>query len=311
MTEGGEGRGWGRVLALTAVCITFSVVQPALLVFVPFGLLAIGLPPRRPVTVFAGFLLLGFALFGGEPEGVAAIERGWALLAGAWFLLAVAALPDSRFVTRGLVALGGATASAAVLLRLKAGAFGRADEALTERLRQTTGAAARAWRQVGGEGGFAGELATAVERAAEIQVMLYPALLGLATLAGLGIAWWGWNRLALGAERGLGRLRDFRFSDALVWLLILGLVLVLLPRGSESLRAGSNLLAFMGALYALRGLGVLLFMSGSPGPLAIALGIVATVLLYPIVVATTFMVGLFDTWLDIRKRRAAAGGSET
>jgi hypothetical protein len=31
-------------------------------------------------------------------------------------------------------------------------------------------------------------------------------------------------------------------------------------------------------------------------------------LLYPIVVATTFFVGLTDTWLDIRTRRAVPPG---
>lgn len=303
------GRGWARVLALTGVVIAFSVVQPALLVFVPFGLLALGLGPRRPVTVAAGALMLGAALAGTSPEGLAAIERGWALLAGAWFLLAVAVLPEAGFVTRGLVALGGAGGSAVALLALRSGGLSRVDAAFTERLRETTSRAAEAWSSA--DVGLAADLGTAMQRAAEIQVLLYPALLGLATLAGLGVAWWGWNRLALQGERGLGPLREFRFSDALVWLLILGVVLVLLPRTPDTMRAGSNLLAFMGALYALRGLGVLLFMSGSPGPLVIALGAVALVLLYPLVVATTFLVGLFDTWLDIRKRRAAAGGTET
>jgi hypothetical protein len=150
-----------------------------------------------------------------------------------------------------------------------------------------------------------------IRQVTEVQVLLYPAMFALATLAGLAVAWWAWGRLAMRPDGSLAPLRDFRFSDGLVWVLILGLVLVLLPRTPElATRAGTNLLVFIGALYALRGVGVLLFLSGVPGPLGLLLTALAVVLVAPLVMVTTFFVGLFDTWLDIRRHRPASTGSD-
>lgn len=311
MNPAGAGRGWGRVLALSLICITFSVVQPALLVFVPFGLLALAMPPHRPIAILAGLILLGTALAGMRPQGFAAIERGWALLAGGWFVLAVVLLPQRGFVSRGLVAVATTMASMVMFMRLRGGSLQALDEQVTERLRASAEQAGSAWTRLAGERGA--ELSETIQRVVqvqtELQVMLYPALLALATLAGLAVAWWAWGRLAVRTEGALAPLREFRFSDSLVWLLIVGLVMVLVP-ALHAARAGSNLLAFMGALYALRGLGVLLFFGGMPGPLGMVVGLVMLVLLYPFVMATTFMVGLFDTWLDIRTRRPTSPGAD-
>jgi hypothetical protein len=292
------------------VCIVFSAVQPALLIFVPFGLLALALPPHRPVTVAAGALLLTSALVGMRPEGQAAIGRAWALLAGGWFLLAVVLLPRQHFVMRGLVAVGGAVATVVALLAGRGDALQRVDTAFAERLRGTATAVADAWISRN-PGRFGTEFGKAIQRAAEVQVTLYPALLALATMAGLAVAWWAWGRLTMRPEGSLAPLREFRFSDGLVWLLIVGLVLALLPRAPEAAaRAGSNLLAFMAALYALRGAAVLLFVAGMPGPLGLLLATLAVVVLYPLVMAATFLIGLFDTWLDIRKKRPVSAGPE-
>jgi hypothetical protein len=92
----------------------------------------------------------------------------------------------------------------------------------------------------------------------------------------------------------------------MVWLLIAGLLLVVFPVGDLAARAGSNLLAFMGTLFALRGLGVLLVLAGMPGPLGLTLAFVVGLLLYPMVMAASFVIGLSDIWLDIRRRWAAA-----
>ena len=39
--------------------------------------------------------------------------------------------------------------------------------------------------------------------------------------------------------------------------------------------------------------------------MGLLLGVLLVILLYPVVMATTFVVGLFDTWFDIRARRKA------
>jgi hypothetical protein len=120
------------------------------------------------------------------------------------------------------------------------------------------------------------------------------------------VAWWAFGRLARGERAPLGRLREFRFRDELVWLLVGGVVLLGLPLDALATRVGENLLTFMAVLYALRGAGVLLVIGGVPGPVGMLVVGVLVVLLYPFVMATTFLVGLSDTWLDIRKRRGEA-----
>jgi hypothetical protein len=78
---------------------------------------------------------------------------------------------------------------------------------------------------------------------------------------------------------------------------------MILPLENVASRAGANLLTFMAALYAVRGLAVLLTLFGSPSLFGALLGALLLVMLYPIVMATTLMVGLTDTWLDLRARR--------
>ncbi|NIP16487.1 MAG: DUF2232 domain-containing protein, partial [Pseudomonadales bacterium] len=121
------------------------------------------------------------------------------------------------------------------------------------------------------------------------------------------VAWWVYGRLTQRGRR-LGRLTEFRFPDGLLWLLIAGLALLVLPLEAWGTRLGSNLVFFMGALYALRGLAVLialvLGLVGPQLPVLIALGVVG-VLLYPIVVAGTLLLGVTDTWLDLRSGRVA------
>ncbi len=103
----------------------------------------------------------------------------------------------------------------------------------------------------------------------------------------------------------MGRLPEFRFPDGLLWVLIGGLALLVLPLDAWSVRLGSNLVFFMGALYALRGLAVvaaLVLGMGAQLPALIALSVVG-LLLYPIVVAGTLLLGVTDTWLDLRSGR--------
>jgi hypothetical protein len=236
-------------------------------------------------------------------------ERGWALLVAAWFVVMVVALPRQGFLVRGLGALLGAELTTTLFLALNQGSFERLESAVSVRLREAAASAVAGWQRLGapGEGGEGTvPLNDLVYRFAELQVMLFPALLALATLAGLAVAWWGFRRLTQGEREPLAPLREFRFPNDLVWLLIVGLGLLLLPAGAVAERIGSNLLTFMAALYALRGLAVLLVVGGAPGPLGLLVGLLAVLFLYPLVMAATVLVGLTDTWLDIRARRRAS-----
>jgi hypothetical protein len=142
---------------------------------------------------------------------------------------------------------------------------------------------------------------------------LYPSLLAIESLLALALAWAIYHRLSR-ARLGppLGRLRDFRFNDQLVWGLIVGLTIVFLPTLASVRIVGRNLLVFFGALYALRGLGVLSWFM-APGALAVTATVGFAMLWWPVLstiavagflflAIAAFGLGLGDTWADWRSR---------
>ncbi|HKJ93159.1 MAG TPA: hypothetical protein VJ957_08325, partial [Longimicrobiales bacterium] len=106
MTTGGR---WPAVVGLSLVVILMSVVQPALLVFAPLGLLLVAMParPRRPHLLALGLLLLGLMFVGARGDMLWYVQRGWVLVLGAWFVAFVVARPRASFISRGLGAVAG------------------------------------------------------------------------------------------------------------------------------------------------------------------------------------------------------------
>jgi hypothetical protein len=305
VTEPGS-RGWGRVAGLAIVTMVLSVIQPALLIFVPLALLLLALPPRRPLLLAVAGLILWLAFGQGvEERTMWYFERGWVLLLGAWFVVMVVLLPRQHFLARGLAALFATTATAAAFLAVTPGGWSQIDQAVGEQLRGGAADAVGVWTRAVGMERVSEEMTRTVYAAADLQAKLYPAMLGLASLAALGVGWWAFGRIARSQRSPLAPLREFRFRDELVWVLIAGVLLLALPLNGIATRIGENLLTFMAVLYALRGVAVLVVISGAPGPVGIVLAALLVVFLYPFVMATTFLVGLSDTWLDIRARRRA------
>ena len=100
----------------------------------------------------------------------------------------------------------------------------------------------------------------------------------------------------------MSSLTEFRFPDVLVWVLIAGVALLVVPLADGAARVGSNLVFFMGALYAVRGAAVIMFLSGGLsffGYVLLALGLV---LVPPLVLTGALVIGIGDTWLDVRTR---------
>ncbi|MGH7446451.1 MAG: hypothetical protein ACREK1_07655, partial [Longimicrobiales bacterium] len=296
MTAAQRGRGWAGVAGLALATAVLSVVQPALLMFVPLALLFIALPPRRPVLLALGVFIC-WLTFASEPVNATLwyFERGWVLLLGAWFVVAAALVPRWTFLPRALGALGATAATVGIFLLVNRGGFTVLDNAIAEHLSSNASQALLTLRSAAGGDAVSERISRGVQAAAELQGRLFPALLALASVSGLGVAWWAFGRIAQREPQPLGRLREFRFRDELVWLFIAGLMLLLLPLNQLATRAGENLLTFMAVLYALRGAAVLLVIAGAPGPLAMVIGAVLVVFLYPFVMATTFLVGLSDT----------------
>ena len=296
-------RGLVVVAGLALACVLLSVVNPALLIFVPLALLLLGQPPQRAAAIPIGVLLLAFLFTGQAAEPVWYAERGWTLLVGAWLLLVAVVRPRIRFISRALAALGLAAASAAVVLRIGDGSWAHLDSLVAAQIRRDVALAGTFADQRFGADSAASRISAVAEQAADLTVLLYPAMLALASLAGLTLAWIAFRRLNGSAAQPLGRLREFRFPDELLWAVAVGMLLVVAPLGQEAARSGWNILVFMGALYGLRGAAVCLSVFSWPGPLGLLAGAVAVVLLYPLVMLAIILVGLSDSWLDLRLRQ--------
>jgi len=130
---------------------------------------------------------------------------------------------------------------------------------------------------------------------------LLPALLALESLAALALGWGAYRRLSpVQIGPPLSPLKEFTFNDQLVWGLAVGATLCLLPAFEEGRSAGYNLLLFFGALYLIRGIGVLVWIARGRYVYIVILSLIPQVF-----VIVTLALGLGDTWLDLRKRAKA------
>jgi hypothetical protein len=150
---------------------------------------------------------------------------------------------------------------------------------------------------------------------------LFPARLVVSGILGLVLAQ-AWHQRVSGRliGRKVERFVTFRFTDHLIWLVILAVAVLLVPamhffqQLADRSDAGAvllytlhyweplagNLLAVCGALYVARGAAVLRRML-RPKP-AMILAVVATIFLLPFAVAGLAALGVADTWIDFRGR---------
>ncbi|HKK28719.1 MAG TPA: DUF2232 domain-containing protein [Gemmatimonadota bacterium] len=305
-------RGWSlvRALALAGAVLALSPVSPLVLVLVPLAVYLLAFRRQSPWAVALAIFVLA-AAFQGLVTGMQGpmwyVERAWALLLGGAFALATVGRRERGLVTRGMTALAGALAVVGIAAIFRSGLLSELDWRMGQQLGRAASAAST-WLS-GDRGPMARELGSAIYRVFDWEVRLYPGFLALASLAALGVGSYVGARLS-GRDEALGPVRDFRFSDHLVWLVVGGLVLFLAPLGDVAARVGENLLVLMSGLYLLRGAGVLLWVVGgaiTSGWMALLWAAVA-VLLYPVAFVAALVLGLGDTWLDLRRRLAAPPG---
>ena len=304
---------WPRAAGLLFITfILFLILSPSIsagvLVAFPFLVLTMVLGLRRLpaalAAVFAVFVAVGVPARG----GIWYFERGWAIVLAGWFVVLTVRWPRSQFFPRALAAVAATTALVGLLLMVQPGSWAVVDWLVTEGLMRSASVVAQGLILSDPEAYSTTDLNTAYELVAQFGG-LFPALLGLSSLAGLAVAWWAYMRLSAGSGPGLGPLRDFRFSDHLVWLLLVGLALVVFGAGEGWTSGGGNVVVFMGGLYALRGAGVLLFLSGGLTGLGFLFLVVAMLFLWPLLISGALLLGVGDTWLDLRsKAKAIAGG---
>lgn len=302
---GGSGE-WKRAAALFLLLLAFSSVGPMVLVGLPLVVLTLALPVKRSGLLLLAALIAALALTSAQRDGLWYAERGWAVLVGGSFAAVTLRRPAMRFIGRAMTAVLGAALFAATFMVVRPGSWSVLDWTVADRMQSGVAATMAALRSLqGGQELLSPAVTAAVRQATEVQILLFPAMLGLASIAGLGVAWWAYVRLGLGRSGGLGPLKGFAFNDHLVWLFIGGLVLLVAGLGEAGTRAGSNAVVFMGMLYALRGAAVVLFVNGGIsvlGMIALALGLF---FLAPVILIGALFIGLGDTWLDLRAKAAS------
>jgi hypothetical protein len=299
-----DAGGWRTAAVLVAIVFATSIAQPSVLIAVPFLALvgATGSRGRGTVLAAAAAVVL---IVSGVRDGVWYAERAWALTAGGVFVGLSFAAPRWRVTSRALTSIFSAFACFGAVLSLRGDAWRTLDWVVSDRLR----AGFTTWLDamtVLREGQAPPQtLVSAIYRTVEAQVAVFPALLAIETMAGLAVAWWLYERLGRGSASGIGLLARFRFNDHLVWIMVLGLAFVAGLGGDPVARLGANLAVFMAALYAVRGLAVGVSVSGGVSFLGYTMIALGVLLAAPVVVGFAVLLGVADTWLDLRARAAS------
>lgn len=295
------GRGWPRAAGLFGVTMAASVVQPSVLIAVPFLLLT-AVRGLKGAGLFIGAALAMILAISGPRDGFWFLERAWAVLVGGGFVAVTTAMPRWRLSTRLLASVAGAFAVTASVLAVRSGAWATVDWAITNAVEGGVATTLQALQLLRGEEAISPALTAAIHQTAQAQTSVFPALTAISSMAGLAVAWWIYTRLRGDGDQAIGPVRNFRFNDHLVWLMVVGLLLVVTRWGDALTRVGSNTVVFMGALYALRGSAVFMFISGGLSLFGYVLLALALVLAAPVVVGVAMVVGIGDTWLDVRAR---------
>jgi hypothetical protein len=225
-------------------------------------------------------------------------------------------MPRHRFLPRALAALAvAAMLGIAVLMLSGPGSFEQFHQTviaeIERRLTASVDMVSQAmqspqWQRLSESSPTFARLATdsaeQLQQFASVSKNVYIAVLAIESLAALAVTWALFHRVSrtrIGAP--LAPLREFRFSDQLVWGLVVSIVLLVLPTFSGLRAVGLNLVIFFGLLYALRGLGVMAWYFAAHR-VGFALVMVVAVLALPLTSLFSLGVGLGDTWLDWRAR---------
>ncbi|HEX2779220.1 MAG TPA: DUF2232 domain-containing protein [Gemmatimonadaceae bacterium] len=344
-----RARGWaGLLLALAAFLLVPAIPVAGALLPVTDGYLLL-LPAFAACTLLGWWaggrgslavfwvLLTAYAFLQGRDQWgtYGTLLRAWAIiLAGAFGVLALVDMRRPLFA-RALSATGMALVAALGITTALRSPSGVVERVVAQQLQQRNASTvaqlralaseqpetwARFTRSYPGSGSPIDAVSDALTTVARAGVIAFPALLALQSLAALALAWALYHRVGR-ARIGppLGALRDFRFNDQLVWGLIVGLTVLLLPAVSPgraiALRMlrnfGVNLIVFFLALYALRGLGVISWVLprrtlGVLVALGVLLALVPTTTGIALpgllsLVTGAGVLGLADTWFDWRR----------
>jgi hypothetical protein len=238
------------------------------------------------------------------------MARGWAILLAASFGLISLWSTAMPFFSRALISVGLAAGIGFLIALSSPSGIARfqhaAEEELTRRVSITVasiqeGRNTPEWQELAARAPvldtWNADSETMMRAIPAQAATVLPALLALESLAALALGWGAYRRLSpvqIGPR--LSPLTEFTFNDHLIWGLAVGVTLCL-PAFENGRNAGYNLLLFFGALYLIRGIGVLAWMSHGRYVYIVILSILPQIFLI-----VTLALGLGDTWLDLRKR---------
>jgi hypothetical protein len=294
---------------------------PALLVMVIAVCTLVGWFRGGSATLAVIWLALAALFFAAADIPVAGsygfLARGWILLVAGSFGLVSVIVAGDAFFSRALSAMAIAFALAFGIVLVAPGGTDRASTAFQTELDRRAAEASTMMRQsmqqpemkalFGQRPGMPDVAAMQEEQIKAISrwsAVLVPAIAALESIAALALGWAIYHKLntaPLGPP--LGKFRDFKFNDQLVWGVAVGASIFLIQAFADGKNAGLNLLVFFGFLYLLRGIAVLAWMvKGRLNRIMLFVaGVIALKLMGPIVL----MLGLGDTWLDWRSRLQA------
>lgn len=317
---------WGPIVATFA--LLFLPATPPLALLVPVEQTLLLLAPALAVCAVVGWRAGGrlplamlwtvFALWvlwiPGSAGTFALLARGWSVVLAASFAGVLLYAGEQRFLTRAMLAIGVALA-VSFLAVVSTGGFAEAGAVIEDEVLRRAELFRGAWRVFSSQeqwqdlirespgAALVGEqLEQQFTALPPVARMLAPAMLALESLAALALAWAVYHRFGR-ARLGdpLAPLKELRFHDAFIWGIIAGLLVLVVPVGETLRLVGINLLVFFGTLYALRGLGVLLWFL-APGRVMLVVWTLVLVMFWSVIGVVALAIGVGDTWLDWRRR---------
>ena len=290
------------------VLVAYLLLAPPVLLFGPLaGLLLLSRPRSAREWLWVVGAAAWTALWLNQPGGLAAqFARAGAVLLTGTFLALTVWRPSARF-SRALTTTALAAGALVIWMWHFGVGWGEVQRAVEHNLWTYNRELLVRLSQAAPSSPNVDSLMQEMSAMVRTIGSLYPALLALASLGGLRLAWAWSHRIS---RHPIGpaptAFSAFGFSDQLIWGWVVGLVLCLLPLPKVAGAVGANLLLVLAALYAVRGLAVFSVGSGRvPRPVIAAITIAAMFLL-PFVVGGLTLLGLADTWLDFRRRLAAS-----
>jgi predicted membrane protein DUF2232 len=297
----------GRRASLGAAVILAAFLlqgAPALYFLGPFALLTLISRPRSARELF------WLTAAGAGVAVMVSLDRVLAVqvirVSGLLVTLAFVALSRRGHLPvlpRALIAVAFGAVGVAFWLRFQGLGWPDLERAFTEMLRATYDAWGKATAP---QGGASAEMQTFVRQLHDMApqiARIIPGLLALTAIGGCALSW-VWHHRVAAAPLGKppAPFRQFRFNDHLVWGAIVTLGSLLLPLPPPIRTLAINLLIVWAGLYVTRGLAIIAaVLTPAPGLLKVVVAGLAFLIL-PLTPGALVVLGLADTWIDIRGR---------